>query len=145
VLIIEHIDFSHLEPDLKLTIMNERNIILFERYDGVRFVLERSLLKYKDNIDIFSSHWKNEIKNRIENQNVDLLITELSNVNPDGFELTCFARKVAPELKIIWITVLGCDVFTEQRERLGNIKCIEKPLEIKNFRKNVLQALEISP
>jgi DNA-binding NtrC family response regulator len=134
-----------MEPDLKLTIMNERNIIIFERYDGVRFVLERSLLKYKDTIDIFSSHWKNEIKNRIENQNVDLLITELTKANPDGFELTCFARKVAPELKIIWITVLGCDVFSEQRERLGNIKCIEKPLEIKNFRINVLQVLELSP
>lgn len=141
---IEHIHIPYLEPDLKLTIMNERNIILFERYDGVRFVLERSLFKYKDKIDIFSSHWKNEIMDRIENENVDLLITELSKVNPDGFELTCFARKVTPELKIIWITVLGCDVFTEEREHLGNIKCIEKPLEIKNFRKNVLQALEIS-
>jgi DNA-binding NtrC family response regulator len=123
--------------------MNSKNIILFERYDGVRFVLERSLLRYKDNIEIYSSHVKNEIKNRIENQNVDLLITELSKANPDGFELTCFARKAAPRLKIIWITVLGCDVFAEQRERLGNIKCIEKPLEIKNFRKNVLKALEI--
>jgi DNA-binding NtrC family response regulator len=131
------------EPDLRFISMDSKNIILFERYDGVRFVLERSLLKFKDNIDIYSSHWKNEIKNRIENQNVDLLITELSKANPDGFELTCFARKVAPELNIIWITVLGCNVFTEQRERLGNIMCIEKPLEIKNFRKNVLQALEI--
>jgi DNA-binding NtrC family response regulator len=123
--------------------MDSKKIILFERYDGVRFVLERSLLKYKDNIDIYSSHWKNEIKRRIENRNVDLLITELSRANPDGFELSCFARKVAPGLKIIWITVLGCDVFKEQRKRLGNIKCIEKPLEIKNFRKSVLQALDI--
>jgi DNA-binding NtrC family response regulator len=133
-----------MEPDLRYTIMDAKNIILFERYDSVRFVLERSLLKYKDDIKIFSSHWKNDIKQRIENQNVDLLITELSKVNPDGFELTCYARKIAPEIKIIWITVLGCDVFKEHRERLGNIQCIEKPLEIKNFRKNVLQALEIS-
>jgi DNA-binding NtrC family response regulator len=124
--------------------MESKNIILFERYDGVRFVLERSLLKYKDNIGIYSSHWKNEIKGRIEKQNVDLLITELSKANPDGFELSCFARNITPGLKIIWITVLGCDVFKKQRERLGNIKCIEKPLEIKNFRKNVLSALEIS-
>ena len=123
--------------------MDSKNIILFERHDGVRFVLERSMLKYKDNIEIYSSHWKNDIKRRIENQNVDLLITELSKINPDGLELSCFARKIAPGLKIIWITVLGCDVFNEQKERLGNINCMEKPLEIKNFRKNVLQALEI--
>lgn len=123
--------------------MNEKNIILYEKYDGVRFVLERSLLKYKDDISIYSSHWKNEIKNRIENNDVDLLITELSKFNPDGLEISRYARKIAPELKIIWITVLGCHVFREHKVKLGNVICIEKPLEIRNFRKDVLQALEI--
>ncbi len=122
--------------------MNKKNIVIFEKYDGVRFVLERSLEKYQDNLDIFTSHWKNEIKKRIESKNVDLLITELSKYNPDGLEISRFAREIAPDLQIFWITVLGCDVFREQKEQLGNIWCIEKPLEIKKFRKNVLRALE---
>ena len=121
--------------------MNEKSIVLFERYDGVRFVLEKSLSRYQDDIQIFSSHWKEEVKHQIKKEPIDLLITELSKVNPDGMEISCFARKIAPELKIIWITVQGCHIFREQREKLGNIKCMEKPLEIKSFRKNVLQAL----
>jgi DNA-binding NtrC family response regulator len=125
-------------------LMNRKNIILFERYDGVRFVLERSLTKYKDNISIYSSNMKNDIKNLLKANQVDLLITELSHVNPDGLALSCYARKLAPSLKIIWITVLGCHIFKNQKERLGNIQCLEKPLEINSFRKDVLLALEIN-
>lgn len=123
--------------------MNEKNIVLFERYDGVRFVLERSLSVIPQDIEIFTSYWKHEIKQQIENKPVDLLITELSRVNSDGLEISCFARKIAPEIKIIWITVQGCHIFQEQKNQLGNIKCIEKPLEITRFRENVLHALEI--
>lgn len=123
--------------------MGEKNIILFERYDGVRFVLERSLAKYEEDICIHTSHWKNEIKKLIDSNNADLLITELSKVNPDGLELSRYARKISPEIKILWITVLGCDVFRKHKEKLGNIHCVEKPLKIEDFREDVLEALEI--
>jgi len=123
--------------------MSEKNILLFEKYDGVRFVLERSLSKYEDEIKINSSYWINDVKHHIQENQVDLLITELSKHNPDGLEISFYARKISPNLKILWITVLGCHVFREQREKLGNIQCIEKPLEIKQIRNTVLQALEV--
>lgn len=122
--------------------MKKKNIVIFEKYDGVRFVLERSLEKYRGNLNIYTSHWKNEIKIHIEHKKVDLLITELSKYNPDGLEISRFAREISPDLQIFWITVLGCDVFREQKELLGNIRCIEKPLEIQKLRKKVLQALD---
>jgi DNA-binding NtrC family response regulator len=123
--------------------MKEKNIVLFERYDGVRFVLERSLTKIPQDIDIYTSYWKDDIKQHIDNNPVDLLITELSKANSDGLEISRYARKIAPEIKIIWITVQGCHIFQEQKNQLGNIKCIEKPLEINRFRENVLHALDI--
>ncbi len=118
-----------------------KNIILFEHYDGVRFILERSLSKSDKEINIQSSPIKNDIKDIIDQNNADLLITELSRANPSGLELSRYARKANPELKIIWITVLGCDVFKEIKNQIGNIKCIEKPLEIKDFRRDVFKAL----
>lgn len=125
--------------------MDEKNIVLYERHDGVRFVLERSLQKYQENIKIHSSHWKNEIKRMIAEVNsIDLLITELSRINPDGLEISYFARKQNPELKIMWITVLGCHNFCDERDKLGNICCFEKPLEINEFRQDVLEALDIA-
>ena len=123
--------------------MDEKNIVLYERHDGVRFVLERSLQKFKQKINIYSSHWKNDTKQMIANENVDLLITELSRINPDGLEISHYARKLDPDLKIMWITVLGCHNFCDQKAKLGNICCFEKPLEINEFRQDVLEALDI--
>jgi len=123
--------------------MTKKNILLFEHYDGVRFILERSLSKSAPKINIKSSNQKKEIKNFLDENHVDLLITELSTRNPDGLEISRYARKSKPDIKIIWITVLGCDVFKELKNTIGNIKCIEKPLEIKEFRRDVYSALEI--
>lgn len=123
--------------------MNEKNIVLFERYDGVRFVLERSLSQYVEDISIYTSHWMTEVKKLIDNKNIDLLITELSKVNPEGMEISRYARRMNPDIKIIWITVLGCDVFRDQIELMGNIRCIEKPLQITEFRHDVLDALNL--
>jgi DNA-binding NtrC family response regulator len=121
-----------------------KNIVLYEHYDGVRFILERSLLKTDQKINIQSSNIKNEIKRLIDLNNLDLLITELSRVHPAGLELSRYARKSNPDLKIIWITLLGCDVFREIKNQIGNILCIEKPLEINDFRRDVYKALEMS-
>lgn len=123
--------------------MTEKNIVLFEHYDGVRFILERSLSKSQHSFNIKSSNQKIDIKNYLDEENVDLLITELSSKNPDGLEISRYARKSEPNMKIIWITVLGCDVFREIKNKIGNIKCIEKPLEIKDFRRDVYKALEL--
>jgi len=123
--------------------MNMKNVVLYEHYDGVRFILERSLSKATEDINIHSSSLKKDIKDIIDQNHVDLLITELSRANSSGLELSRYARKSSPDLKIIWITVLGCDVFRELKNKIGNIKCIEKPLEIKDFRRDVFKALEM--
>ena len=121
--------------------MRDKTIAIYERYDGVRFVLERSLSCYQDDVNIISSYQKTEIKHLIKENHVDLLITELSKNKPDGLEISHYARKVSPNLQIIWITVLGCDIFRSERERIGEVLCVEKPLEINEFRRTVLNIL----
>ena len=121
--------------------MEEKNIVIFEKYDGVRFVIERSLSKYEDQVEIYATNWKNDAKRLLSNQDVDLLITEISKAGLDGLEISHFARKLNPDLKIVWITVLGCNAFQKEREILGDIKCVEKPLEVKALRKKVIDLL----
>lgn len=122
--------------------MDGRNIILFERYDGVRFVLERSLSNIDEDVTIHASCLKKEVKQWIDRDETDLLITELSRVNPEGIEISRYARENYPDLQIIWICVLGCNVFKDARKALGNILCMEKPLSINDFRQSVLKALD---
>ena len=119
-----------------------KKILLFERYEGVRFIVERSLKKYQEGIEINSIHDIEGVKRKIENSDIDLLITELSKLNADGLEISRYARKQHPEMKIIWITVLGCYEFSEQMKALGIYKCLEKPLEIDKFRADILNVLD---
>lgn len=84
-----------------------------------------------------------DIINKINENAIDLLITELSNAHPAGLIISKQAREISPEIKIIWITVEGCHEFQEQIDKIGNIKCIEKPLDIKRFKKHVLEILEM--
>jgi DNA-binding NtrC family response regulator len=121
--------------------MENKRIVLFERYKGVQFVLERSLKKYQGEIEIVSANDVNEVKALIDEDQVDLFITELSKMNSDGLTVSRYARRSNPDLRIIWITVLGCNVFKQQKEQLHIFECMEKPLEINEFRADVLEAL----
>lgn len=122
--------------------MANKRIILFEKYQGVQFVLERSLRKYQGEIEIVSANEVDEAKALVASDHVDLLITELSKVNSDGLTVSRYARKMNSELRIIWITVLGCNEFKKQKENLNILECMEKPLEIDKFRADVLEALQ---
>lgn len=121
--------------------MLNKRIILFERYKGVQFVLERSLRKFDGEIEIVSSNDVDEVKALVIADHADLLISELSKLDSDGLAVSEYARRVNPDLKIIWITVLGCNEFKQQKEELDILDCMEKPLEIKDFREEVLEAL----
>ncbi len=105
-------------------------------------MLERSLRKYQGEIEIVSANEVDEAKALVASDHVDLLITELSKVNSDGLIVSRYARKMNSELRIIWITVLGCNEFKEQKENLNILECMEKPLEIDKFRADVLEALQ---
>jgi DNA-binding NtrC family response regulator len=104
-------------------------------------VLERSLRKYKGEIEIISANGVDEVKALVEANHVDLLITELNKMNADGLTVSRYARQINPDIKIIWITVLGCNEFRQQKEKLDILECMEKPLEIDDFRADVLEAL----
>lgn len=121
--------------------LDMKRVILFERNHGVRFVLERSLEKFKGEIEIRSVQTISEAKQIVDEESADLLITELSHERSNGLEITRYVHRQHPDVKIIWVTVMGCDQLQQQKSQLGVVQCIEKPLEIETFREDVLQAL----
>ena len=123
--------------------MKTKTIILFERYEGVRFVMERSLRKYEDQIVVQPVRSLGQARQLFDVQDVDLLVTEISQINGEGMGISRFARAYGPELKILWVTVAGCDTFSAEKRRLGVYKCMEKPLGIEEFRQTIAEALEM--
>jgi DNA-binding NtrC family response regulator len=123
--------------------MKTKTIVLFEQYEGVCFVMERCLRKYQDQITVHPVYSLGQAQRLFGTQGVDLLVTEISLTNREGMEISRFARAHEPELKIVWVTVASCDAFSEEKRRLGVYKCMEKPLEIQEFRRTIAEALGV--
>lgn len=97
--------------------------------------------KFGDAVHVYAVHEKGAVKAFLDGNDVDLLIVERSRAHSEGLEITRYARETHPNLTIIWITVLGCNEFRNQSSRLDIFECIEKPLEIGEFRQRVIHAL----
>lgn len=124
--------------------MDAATIVLFERNKGVCFVLEKSLDKYEDWIQVISVHSGEQALKIIEERPFDLLISEISKTNSDGLQISARARQLWPDLRIIWVTVAGCRAFSREKNQLNIVSCLEKPLDIKDFRRVTLGALGYS-
>ena len=122
---------------------NQKNIVLYEPAYSVRFVLEKSLSRFQEEISIFSSYRIKELQQQISKDNVDLLIADISEFISPGIRLSRYGRRHHSDLKIIWLSVLGCDRLSALKIDIGNIVCLEKPLDIVDFRRNVLRILNL--
>ncbi len=117
--------------------MTHINIVIFERYDGVRFVLEKALEKYRSKFNIKTYRHKRRIHRLVDQKKVDVLITEMSKLDPVGLELSRYVRKTDQDVNIIWITVVGCHEFRQEMKNLNIAYCFEKPLEVNAFRRSL--------
>jgi DNA-binding NarL/FixJ family response regulator len=118
--------------------MSDLQIVLFERYDGVRFVLTKALDKFQNDFSIQAFRHKRLIKKFIDQNKVDILITELSKVDPVGVEISRYVHEQEPDIKIVWITVVGCHEYRQEMKDLEIALCFEKPLDLSSFRKGIM-------
>ena len=121
--------------------MKAATIVLFEKNEGVRFVLERSLDKYDNWIQVTAVNRVEEALQLLNKTSFNLLISEVSKTSSDGMRISERARQLWPDLKIIWVTVAGCSAFDKEKNQLKIVACLEKPLDINDFRRITLEAL----
>jgi CheY-like chemotaxis protein len=77
----------------------------------------------------------------IEENPVDLVITDLFMGAMSGIELTKQLRAIMPDVPVIWITAHGCHRFKTDAEGLNVFRCLDKPLEISQIRQVAREAM----
>ncbi len=116
-------------------------IILFERYESVRYVLEKAIKSINQDFSILSSASQAEVKDWITHRKAEVLITELSLVDTVGLSLSAFARQRQPDIEILWISVASCQKFSDFFDLLDITMCLEKPLGVDEFEKKLQDVL----
>lgn len=67
-----------------------------------------------------------EVKKKLSEQKLDMLITDVNMPNTDGLELVSFALSQQPTLRILVVSVNSDDVFAQRFLKVGALGYIEK-------------------
>lgn len=126
--------------------MQERKRILLVDDDRqVLFVLQAALRRLNLPCDIETAQDGHAAYRLLEGSAFDLLVTDIRLPGLDGISLTELVRSRASLLPVIWITAYGCRTLHEDAVRLRIYRCLEKPVEVEEFRQIVRQAISASP
>jgi len=118
-----------------------KRILLVDDDERVLFVLAASLRRLSVPCDIVTAQDGREACRLLEASAFDLLVTDIRLPGIDGVTLTALVRQWAKQLPVVWITAHGCAPVREDAARLDVHRCLEKPVEVSEFRQVVLQAM----
>lgn len=120
---------------------NRRMILIVDDEERVLFVLRNALTKLDSDFDVVTASTGEDGLRKARDVPFDLVITDLIMADMDGVEFTEKIRRLRSQVAVVWMTAYGCQSFKSEAERLGVYRCIEKPLEIHEFREVARQAM----
>ncbi len=123
--------------------MGER-ILVVDGDESVLFVLGSALKKVGDHqrIEIVTAQDSQQALERFQQEEFDLVITDLRLPGMDGVRLTEGIRMSDSDVIVIWITAYDCYKAGPDARRLSVYRCLDKPLEIDEIRATVREALD---
>jgi DNA-binding NtrC family response regulator len=120
----------------------KRRILIADDEARVLLVLHESLKRLGDAYEISVAHSGQEALHLALDRPFDLIITDLRMPGMGGVELARAVKASAPGTDFIWITAYGCHNVAEECDQLGILVCLDKPLEIREIRRTVREALD---
>ena len=118
-----------------------RRVLIVDDDDRVRYVLHRALVRLADGFQVFAAQNGREALELARQDDFDLVIADLGLSEMSGLQFTRALKDVDGETMVIWITVDDCRDLRRAADRLAVHDCLEKPLEISEFRQAVREAL----
>lgn len=118
-----------------------KRILVVDDEERVLFVLSEGLAMLGKEYEIVTAGGSREALDKITQAAFDLVITDLRMPDIDGLQLTEAIKALNPVTIVLWITAYDCYKLRGEAERLGVYRCLDKPLEIKEIRETVREAL----
>ena len=81
----------------------------------------------------------------LQNQQIDLLVTDLRLPKMDGFELLAWVSRHQPQLPVIVMTAFSTPEIEARLAHLPTLQFMEKPLDLKTLQDGILRGLQSGP
>lgn len=118
-----------------------KNILITDDEKSFLVSLKEGLGGGKGAYRILTAEHGEQAIDQMENEHVDLLITDLRMPVMDGYELLAWVSTHRPELPVIVMTAFGDSELEAKLEQYNTFRCLEKPLDFAMLRAIVKTAL----
>jgi len=109
--------------------------------ETLTFSLYQTFILAKQDYEVITAASGEEAAEKLAGGRFDLVITDISMPGMTGLELLAQIRKNYPQTAVIVMTAYGSDDKKEEALKIGAQHYIEKPFEIKEIKKLVIDLL----
>jgi len=106
--------------------------------------LARAFSRLRPDLAVLTANSGLEATQLMNEQGVDLVLTDLQMPEMDGFELVAWILSNCPDVAVFTMSAFGTEQTTERLERMGGIEYLTKPLDAKQALARLIDALSQS-
>ena len=118
-----------------------KKLMIVDDEETLTFSLYQTFIMAKQDYEVITAASGEEAAEKLAGSNFDLVITDISMPGMTGLELLAQIRQKYPDTAVIVMTAYGSDDKKEEALRIGAQYYIEKPFEIKEIKKLVMDIL----
>lgn len=118
-----------------------KKILIVDDEETLTWSMAKSLSKDKDKYQVLVANSGREALEILRTTKVDLVISDIRMPDINGLDLLVRIRKEHPQTKVIIMTAYGSSDVQKEASRRGSLYYIEKPFEISDIRKVIIDFL----
>ena len=118
-----------------------KKLMIVDDEETLTYSLYQSFILARQDYEIVTAASGEEASEKLKKMHFDLVITDISMPGMSGLELLARIKKEYPRTSVVVMTAYGSDDKREEAMNLGAANYIEKPFEIKEIKKLVMDIL----
>ena len=119
-----------------------KRLLIVDDEETITFSLYQSFIHSANDYEVVTAASGEEALDRIKENSFDLVVTDIMMPGIDGFELLNAIHTENPETNVIIMTAYGSEIYKERAMKEGARYYVEKPFEMKDFKKLIIGLLE---
>lgn len=124
-----------------IMVRNLKKVLIIDDEETLTWSMSKSLSKDRDKYEVLIANNGKEALNQLKKNEIDLVISDIRMPDINGLDLLVRVKKEYPKAKFIIMTAYGSSDVQKEANRRGAIIYIEKPFEINDIRKIIIDLI----
>lgn len=118
-----------------------KKVLIVDDEETLTWSMSKSLSKDREKYEVIIANNGREALDQLRKNDIDLVISDIRMPDINGLDLLVRVKKEFPKIKFIIMTAYGSSDIQKEANRRGAIVYIEKPFEINEIRKIIIELI----